>query len=460
MRRSVMLVVALAVSAGGAQAQRQTPPAPAAPKELKITPRRSFTLANGMRVSMVPFGTVPKVYVQLTLQTGNINEKPNEVWLANVTGDLLQEGTTTRAAEVVARDAASMGGAINVGVEADRTDISGDVLAERGPDFVRLLADVVLHPRLPASELPRIKTNRVRELSITRSQPQPIARERFEALLYPDHPYGRTLPTEAMLNSYTIDQVRAFYTSNYGAARAHLYVTGVFDAAAMERAIRDAFTGWSHGPEPAVIPPPAAPTSRAVVLIDRPGAVQSTIALGLRVIGPPDSSYIPLVVTDALLGGTFGSRITTNIREDKGYTYSPYSYVDAKQRAADWSENADVTTAVTGASLTEIFGEIDRLRSAAPSSDELRGIQNNLVGTFTLQSSSRPGLANRLAFVDLHGLTDSYLTGYVRHLFAVTPDQVQQIAQRFLIPERMQLVVVGDKKVVEEQLAKWGTVVP
>ena len=128
--------------------------------------------------------------------------------------------------------------------------------------------------------------------------------------------------------------------------------------------------------------------------------------------------------------------------------------------SADWSENADVTTAVTGASLTEIFGEIDRLRSAAPSSDELRGIQNNLVGTFTLQSSSRPGLANRLAFVDLHGLTDSYLTGYVRHLFAVTPDQVQQIAQRFLIPERMQLVVVGDKKVVEEQLAKWGTVVP
>lgn len=460
MIRHVMMLLAIGGGALTAQAQRETPPAPAAPKELKLTPRHTFVLPNGMRVSMVPFGTVPKVYVQLTLESGNVDEKPNEVWLANVTGDLLQEGTTTRTAEAVARDAASMGGSINVDVEADRTDIGGDVLAERGPEFVRLLADVVRHPLLPGSELARIKANRTRDLSITRSQPQPIARERYVALLYPDHPYGRTLPTEAMVNSYTIDQVRAFYATNYGAARAHLYVTGVFDAPAIESAIRAAFADWPRGTDPAVVPVPPPPATRTVVLIDRPGAVQSTIALGVRVPGPSDSSYVPLLVTDALLGGTFGSRITTNIREDKGYTYSPYSYIDAKQRASDWSENADVTTAVTGASLKEIFGEVDRLQKGAPSRDELRGIQNNLVGIFTLQSSSRPGLANRLAFVDLHGLSDAYLTGYVRNLFAVTPEQVQQMAQRYLLPDRMQLVVVGDKKVVQEQLAPWGTIVP
>jgi predicted Zn-dependent peptidase len=178
------------------------------------------------------------------------------------------------------------------------------------------------------------------------------------------------------------------------------------------------------------------------------------------VAGPADSNYVPLEVTDGLLGGTFGSRITTNIREDKGYTYSPYSYIDTKQRASDWSENADVTTAVTGASLKEIFSEIDRLRTAAPAPDELRGIENNLVGIFILQSSSRAGLAGRLAFVDLHGLSDEYLTGYVRHVLSVTPEQVQHMAQRYLQPDHMQLVVVGDKKVVQEQLAPWGTVVP
>jgi len=188
--------------------------------------------------------------------------------------------------------------------------------------------------------------------------------------------------------------------------------------------------------------------------------VQSTIDLGLRVAGPADSSYIPLVVTDALVGGAFGSRITSNIREDKGYTYSPFSTIDAKQRASDWTESADVTTAVTGASLKEIFNEIDRLQKEPPPADELRGIQNNLAGVFVLQNSSRAGVAGRLAFVDLHGLTDDFLTGYVRRVLTVTPQQVQQMVQLYLRPDRMQLVVVGDRKVVQEQLAPWGTVVP
>jgi predicted Zn-dependent peptidase len=161
-----------------------------------------------------------------------------------------------------------------------------------------------------------------------------------------------------------------------------------------------------------------------------------------------------------LLGGAFGSRITTNIREDKGYTYSPFSFIDAKQRSAEWTESADVTTKVTGASLKEIFAEIERLQKEAPPLEELRGIQNNLAGVFVLQNSSRSGVAGQLAFVDLHGLGDDYLTGYVRHVLAVTPDQVQRMTQLYLRPERMQLVIVGDKKVVQEQLAPWGTVVP
>ena len=454
------VVAATLAAASSAVAQRQQPPAPGAPKDFTLTPRKTFSLPNGMQVSMVPFGTVPKVYVRLGVRTGSVNERENEVWLSGVTADMLQEGTTSRSAEQVARDAASMGGALSVNVGPDRTNIIGDVLSERGPEFVRLVADVVRHPKFPESELARVKANRVRQLAIAKSQPQPVAQERFAALLYPGHPYGRVFPTEAMLQGFTIAQVRAFHADNYGAARAHLYVAGVFDAAAMEQAIRAAFSDWQRGPAPAVVPPPPEPTARTVALIDRPDAVQSTINLGLRVPGPSDSTYVPLVVTDAILGGAFGSRITTNIREDKGYTYSPYSYIDTKQRAAEWSESADVTTQVTGASLKEIFSEIDRLQKEAPPADELRGIENNLAGVFILQNSSRSGVAGQLAFVDLHGLGDDYLTGYVRRVLAVTPEQVQRMTQRYLRPERMQLVVVGDKKVVQTQLAPWGTVVP
>ena len=451
----------LALPLGGAtRAQKQTPPLPGTPRDFVIAPRRSFTMPNGMQVSMVPFGTVPKVFVRLGIRTGNIDELANEVWLADLTADMMQEGTTSRSAEQVARDVATMGGALTIAVGPDRTNISGDVLSERGPAFAALIADVVRHPRFPASELARVKASKARQLAIAMSQPQPVAQQRFAALLYPGHPYGRPYPTEAMLQGFTLDQVRNFHAANFGAARAHLYVAGVFDAAAMERAIREAFGDWERGHEPSVIPPPPAPTTRNIVLVDRPDAVQSTIELGARVPGPADPTYVPLVVTDALLGGSFGSRITTNIRENKGYTYSPYSTIDTKQRASDWVEAADVTTKVTGPSLTEIFGEIDKLQKEAPSSDELRGIQNNLAGVFVLQNGSRAGVAGQLAFVDLHGLGDDYLRNYVRNVLAVTPAQVQEMTQRFLRPEQMQLVVVGDKKVVQEQLAPWGTVVP
>jgi zinc protease len=188
--------------------------------------------------------------------------------------------------------------------------------------------------------------------------------------------------------------------------------------------------------------------------------VQSTVIVGLRTPGPADSAYVPLVVTDALLGGAFGSRITSNIREQKGYTYSPFNTVSTQQMGSYWAEQADVTTKVTGPSLTEIFGEIERLRKEAPPADELRGIQNNLAGIFTLQNSSRAGVASQLAFVDEYGLGDDFLTTYVRRVLSVTPEQVRRSAETYLVPGKMQLVVVGDKKIVAEQLSTWGKVVP
>src|SRR5690606_6727933 len=149
------------------------------------------------------------------------------------------------------------------------------------------------------------KASRLRSLSIARSQPQPLAQEKFLQLIYGDHPYGRLYPTEAMLQGYTIDQVRQFHARNFGAARAHLYVAGVFDAAAVERAIRDAFSDWAPGNPPTTnLPTPN--SGRTVTLIDRPDAVQSTLILGLPVPDPTDEDYIPLEVTNALLGGAFG----------------------------------------------------------------------------------------------------------------------------------------------------------
>ena len=178
--------------------------------------------------------------------------------------------------------------------------------------------------------------------------------------------------------------------------------------------------------------------------------------LGLRVPSPSDKDWVPLQVTDALLGGSFGSRITTNIRELKGYTYSPYSTLSTHPGQAHWVETADVTTKVTGESLKEIFSEIDRLRKEAPPAAELRGIQNNLAGIFVVQNASRSGVIGRLAFVDTHGLGDEYLSGYVKRVTAVTPEDVRRIANQYLTPDKMTLVVLGDVKTVKDQVSPWS----
>lgn len=441
-----------------AAAQKEKPPEGGTPKPFALPRKESFKLRNGMNVTLVPYGSVPKVSVTAVVRAGNLNEAADEVWLANITGDMLKEGTKTRTNTQIAQEAASMGGSINVGVGNDTTTIGGDVLTEFGPQLVSLLADVIQRPSFPESEIARMKTDRLRQLSIARSAPGPLANERFRKTLYPEHPYGRVFPTEKMIQDFTIEDVKKFYEENYGAARTNIYVVGRFDAAAMRKAVTQAFEGWARGKD-ALSNVPKPVSSRTLHLIDRPGAAQSTLYVGLPVIDPSNPDYVPFVVMNAILGGSFGSRITSNIREQKGYTYSPTSIHSSRYRDAYWVEIADVTTAVTGPSLKEIFYEIDRLQKEAPPADELQGIQNYLAGIFVIQNSSRQGITNQLAFADLHGLSDDFLNAYVQRIYAVTAKDVQNVAQKYIAPDRMTIVVVGDKTKIAEQLTTYGKII-
>ena len=433
-----------AAQATTAPAQKETPPAGGAPKPFVLPKKETFTLKNGMKVTLVPYGSVPKVTVSAVTRAGNLNETEQQTWLANITGTMLKEGTATRTGAQIAEEAARMGGQVAVGVGNDTTTATADVLSEFGPQAVALLADVLQRPSFPESELARIKTDRVRQLTIARTQPGALANERFRRVLYPNHPYGRVYPTEQMIGAFTIADVKKFYADNYGAARTNLYVAGQFDAAAMRRAITSAFEGWARGSGPLVnVPKPV--SARALHLIDRPNAQQSTLYVGLPAVDPSSPDYVAFTVMNSLLGGSFGSRITSNIREQKGYTYSPFSQLSTRYRDAYWVQVADVTTAVTGPSLKEIFFEIDRLQKEPPTADELTGIKNYLAGIFVIQNSSRAGIINQLAFLDLHGLGDDYLNTYVQKVLAVTPADVQRVAQKYLPSDKMAIVVVGDK---------------
>jgi len=451
-------LLAGALPASAQQPQKQQPPVGGAPKPFTLPRKETFTLKNGTQVTLVPYGSIPKVTVSAVVRVGNINETAEQVWLADLTGDLMKEGTTTRTAAQVAEAAAQMGGRLNIGVGTDQTTIGADVLSEYGPQLVSLIADVVQRPALPAAELERLKNNRIRNLSISRSQPGSLAAERFSKVLYGEHPYGRYFPSDEMLKGYAINDVQKFYKENFGAARTRIYVAGRFDSAAMRRAITQAFGTWERGAGVYEnIPKPV--SARKIHLIDRPGAPQSTVYLGLPVVDPSHKDYVAMIVTNSLLGGSFASRITSNIREQKGYTYSPNSSISTHYRDAYWVQVADVTTAVTGPSLKEIFFEIERLQKEPPPEAELQGIKNYLAGVFTIQNSSRQGIIGQLAFLDLHKLPETYLTNYVQNVLAVTPQEVQRIAREYLKSERMAIVVVGDKSQVTTQLTDYGEVI-
>jgi predicted Zn-dependent peptidase len=458
MKRALVATALILLPAAGAFAQKQAPPAPGAPKSFEAPTPTKFRLDNGLEVSLVPYGTVPKVRVELAVLAGNAYESAKLTSLADLTGDLMREGTKTKSATDISQAAARMGGSLDVGVNANTAEISGDVLSESGPEMVRLVADVAMNPKFPESELPRLKADALRNLSIAKSQPQQMAVEKFRGVLYPGHAYGRVFPTPEMVQGFTLADVRSFYEENWGAGRAHLYVAGRFDRAAIEAAIREAFAGWKAG-KPSTLQPPTPKSVRSIYLVDRPGAVQSTILLGMPVPDPSNPDYVPLSVVNTLLGGYFSSRITANLREAKGYTYSPFSQISTRYRDAYWAEAADVTTNVTGPSLKEIFYEIDRLQKEPPTAEELKATQNYIAGVFVLQNSSRSGIINVLELIDLHGLPADYLKTYVQRIYAVTPQDVQKLAEKYIQDDKATIVVVGDKKVIEEQIKPYGTIV-
>ena len=454
MIRIILTAVAgVLIASAPAAAQDNYPPLPkpGAPKPYQVPASETYTLANGMQVTLIRFGQVPKATINLRIHAGGLNEG-DRTGLSGLTSQMLREGAAGKTGSQLAEEAAGMGGSIALGNSLHETTLGIGALSERAPDAIKLLGDIALRPDFPASELERVRQSTLRSLAVARSQPQTAANAALAAAYYgADSPYGRIIPTDEQVKSNTLEDLKGFYRSNFGAKRARIYVAGQFDSAAVKAAIQQAFGGWPAGPD-RVRNVPAPKPGPQVILVDRPGASQSTLRLAWPAPVAGTTADIPFEVMDAFLGGSFTSRITTNIREDKGYTYSPYSFVNDNPGEASWNFNADVTTAVTGASLTEIFKEIRRLQTEAVPDAEATGIRTWMSGTYILQNASQAGLIGSLAERDLLGLPADWVTAYVPRVMAVSNAQIQQAAREQLPLDKMTLIVVGDLAKVEPQL--------
>src|SRR5687767_783825 len=301
---SAVLIAMVAISTF---AQKETPPAGGQPKPFVFPKADTYTLANGMKVTLVRYGAVPKVAMQAIVRAGTLNEKAEQRWISDVVATMLKEGTTKRTAEQIAKETAEMGGSLFTAASNDKTTIGGEALSEFDARFLELLGDVLMNPKFAASDFEKVRANKLREIAVARAQAGTQAWEKFREIVFPGHAYSAVMATEPLVQSYKLEDVRGYYTDQYGAARTHLYIVGQFDDARLRSTIEKVFGGWKKGPAP-IRNVPTIGGRRSLTTIDRPGAPQSTIYMGVPAVSPSDPDFIKFTVMYSILGGSFGSR--------------------------------------------------------------------------------------------------------------------------------------------------------
>jgi predicted Zn-dependent peptidase len=444
-------IVGLALLATTAAAQDR--PAVGPERPFQLAPRVEKTLPNGLRVIVTRQTAVPKVSVTLTVLSGYSSDPADLTGLANMTGDVIQEGTKTRTSREIRKQVFGWGGSLSSQVSQDFSSLTTRGLSEYAQQLVALVGDVAMNPTLPPDEIAILKQQRMQTVARQKASPQFLSNRQFRRALFGDHPYARTSETEASLQAIDRAKIEAFHRDHYRPNNAFLLVVGAVDPEAIVAAAEKAFGGWAKGdvPKPSYPAPPAL-AGRRVYFVQRPNSIQSSISVGNLAVKRSDPRWFELTLANTIYGGAFNSRIVRNIREEKGYTYSPGSTLTGFADAGFYRFNADVRNDVTGATLTEVFKEIDGLRAGGSDGEELRGAKAYLGGIFPIQTSTQAGLSATLNNVYIYGLPKNYPESFREKIAAVTPAQVKQAAGTLLGSDNSLIAIVGDWAKVKDQL--------
>jgi zinc protease len=445
------------VSAPGAHSTT----APALGPERPVAwPRRSVrTLANGLQVVLAESHTFPKVAAQLFFRSGNAAVSLTTPGLADITASVVRTGTASRPSRRIEEDLRRMGADLGTHAGADSSAISIAGLAEFSGGLLELAGDLARNASFPNEEFERERRQKIEELRIERTTPGFLGSERLRRVLFGAHPYAIVAPTEEQVGAYRQEQLSDFYHRYYVPENALLLVVGDFATDAMLAQIEKAFGSWK-APQPEVQKSPAPPKNvgRHVHLVHLPGAVQTQVLVGNMAITRRDPDWFRLTLANSIFGGAFHSRLVINIREQKGYTYSPRSGAHPLRQQGYFSVHAAVRNEVTAATLTEILYEMDRMRSLPVTAEELESARSYLTGVFSMGVATLDGVVGQLSTVYLERLPEDYLETYRERIRALTADDVLVAARRYFDSANAQIVLVGDRAQIAEQAALFGEV--
>src|ERR1700687_378720 len=441
-----------------AAAEIHTAVPPLSPERQVIWPRRTRArLDNGLEIVLAESHTIPKFHGELFLRSGNAAAVHRGTGLAEMTATVVRTGTAKRPSRQIEEDLRRIGADLSSHAGADNSAIGFAGLSELAEPLLALVNEQAREAAFPEPEFERERRQQLEEVKLDRTQPGFLASERLRKVLFGAHPYAQVAPTEEQVAAYKRDDLVSIYRDFYTPENALLVMVGDFASVVMLTTIDKVFGAWK-GKKPTVLPSPepAKPRGRRVHLVHVPGAVQAQILVGCHAITRKHPDWIKLGLTNSLYGGAFNSRLVMNIREDKGYTYSPRSGVHPLHEHGYFSVSAAVRNDVVAASLTEIFYEMDKLRSLPVPAAELADAQNYLTGVFSMGLATQEGLLGPLATVALNNLPNDYLDTYRAKVRAVKPAGLLNTARQYLDSANMQIVVVGDCTQIESQARLFG----
>lgn len=458
---AVLLMVVVAVPGfSRAHAQgpdRSVPPTPGPLPSLKLPPIQKFTLSNGVSVMLLEKHNVPLVQVTLIVRAGSVLDPAGKEGLASLTAAMMTEGAGTRDALALADAIDFLGAGISVSAGAHTMDVSLFTPLSKLDSALVLMADVALRPTFPDAELERQRKERLTTLLQWRDEPNALASLTFSRTLYGNHPYGvPSIGSEASIRSVTLEDLRVFHRNQFVSGNATLVVVGDVTRKAITPRLEEAFGHWKRSnPSVPNLPAIKQVERSTITLIDKPGAAQTVVCMGR--IGAPrvTDDFYTLLVMNTILGGSFTSRLNQNLRETHGYTYGAFSQFQFRLLPGPFLIRTSVQTAVTDSALAQILKEVRRMLEGVPDSD-LERAKNYVALGFPADFQSVSQIAGRLEEMGIYGLPDDYVESFIGKILAVTKDDVLRVARKYLDPQRMAIVLVGDRSVIERGVAALG----
>lgn len=456
MKRAFLIASMVLAAGANAQATSDITKAPplGAPKEMKLPPVVRRTLANGLQLMIVEQHELPVADFVLVIRSGGAADPANKAGTASLTSLMLREGTTSRNSLEIADQTAFLGIFLGTGSTWDATSVSLHTPTGVLDSALALFADVALRPSFSATEFDRVRKNRLTEILQIKDRGPSIANQAYASILYgSQHPYGTPMSgTQQTVEGLSVPGLKAFYMSEFKPNNSTLIVVGDVRPADVVRRVNALFGAWQRGDlqqRSFTAAPVAQPTT--IYLVDKPGAPQSSFRIGS--VGVPRSTkdFFALSVLNTILGGSFTSRLNNTLREVKGYTYGAGSSFDMRRMAGPFTASAEVVAAKSDSALLVFMSELNAIRQAVPADEIMRAKRfTQLRLPWSFETTQQ--IANGLVPIVLYDLPADYFSSYVKNIEAVTQSEIQRVANQYINPSALAIVIVGDRKTIEAGL--------